>query len=78
MRGREETTGVVRVCDQGTCTVADLDAVRYEVARADVLADATMHAFDLTIWREVAGVNYILPLATITSPHRPPIVACGW
>jgi len=26
----------------------------------------------------VAGVNYILPLATITSPHRPPIVACGW
>ena len=29
----------------------------------------------------LAGVNYILPLATITSPHRPPIVAwvgeCG-
>ena len=38
--------------DQEVCTAADIDAVRYEVARADVLADAAMRAFDVTIWRE--------------------------
>jgi hypothetical protein len=46
MSGREETTGVSCARDQGACTAADPDAVRYEVARADVLADAAMHAFE--------------------------------
>jgi hypothetical protein len=38
--------------DGPVCTQADLDAIRYEVQRADVLADAAMQAFDTTVWRE--------------------------
>jgi len=34
------------------CTMADLDAIRFEVARADVMADVAKEHFDRTIWRE--------------------------
>jgi hypothetical protein len=44
--------------DQEACTTADIDAVRYEVARADVLADAAMEAFDRTVWREVDDARF--------------------
>jgi hypothetical protein len=53
MSGREVTARATLARDQGACTVADLDAVRYEVVRADVLADVAKQAFDLTNWRVV-------------------------
>jgi hypothetical protein len=48
------------------CTTSDLTAVRYEVARADVLADVAMQAFDVTIWREAdaARVAYVAHLVS--------------
>jgi len=50
MSGRYEVTArTTLVRDRGACTQADLDAVRYEVARADVLADAAKEAFDCTV-----------------------------
>lgn len=39
--------------DQAPCTQADLDAVRFEVARVDVMATVAMEHFDRTDWREV-------------------------
>ena len=55
--------------DQEICTAADIDAVRYEVARADVLADAAMQAFDITIWREAdaARIEYVAHLVSAAS-----------
>ena len=69
MSGREETTGVTLARDQGPCTPADLDAVRYEVARADVLADVAKQAFDLTNWREVdaARIDHVSHLVSAAS-----------
>jgi hypothetical protein len=32
--------------------MADLDAIRFEVARADVMADVAKEHFDRTVWRE--------------------------
>jgi len=52
MSGREETARVTLARDRGACTLADLDAVRSEVARADVLAVVAYEHFDRTIWRE--------------------------
>lgn len=51
MSGREVTAHTTLARDQAACTPADLDAVRYEAARADVLADVAKQAFDLTNWR---------------------------
>ncbi len=39
--------------DREACTEADLDAIRFEVARVDVMASAAMEHFDRTVWREV-------------------------
>jgi hypothetical protein len=35
--------------------MADLDAIRFEVARADVMADVAREHYDRTIWREADG-----------------------
>ena len=69
MSGREVTARTTLARDQGACTIADLDAVRYEVARADVLADAALQAFDLTVWREVdvARTDYVAHLVAAAS-----------
>jgi len=68
MSGREATTGVVRVCDQGACTAADLDAVRFEVERVDVLAQVLTEHFDRTVWREAddARVGFVAHLVAAT------------
>jgi hypothetical protein len=55
MSGHEAATGPVtaRIArDRAACTPADLDAVRFEVARVDVLAQVTLEHFDRTVWRE--------------------------
>lgn len=48
-----ESPTMVRDC--APCTAADLDAVRYELARVDVMAQVASEHFDRTIWREVDG-----------------------
>ena len=50
--------------DRTACTPADLDAVRFEVARADVLAQVAMEHFDRTNWREVddARIDFVAHL----------------
>ena len=40
------------VRDREACTMADLDAIRFEVARADVMADVAREHFERTVWRE--------------------------
>jgi hypothetical protein len=74
MRGPEAAGGprtarTTLARDQEVCTDADIDAVRYEVARADVLADVAMQAFDLTIWREAdaARIDHVAHLVSATS-----------
>jgi hypothetical protein len=69
MSGREVTARVTLARDQGPCTAADLDAVRYEVARADVLADVAKQAFDLTNWHEVddARIDHVSHLVSAAS-----------
>ena len=48
MSAREVTARVTIACDQAACTTADLDAVRFEVARTDVLATVAQgNSFDL-------------------------------
>jgi hypothetical protein len=51
------------------CTEADLDAVRYEVARADVLAIIAHEHFDRTVWREVDDerVDFVAHLVAAAS-----------
>jgi len=54
MSGHEAATGPVtaRIArDRAACTPADLDAVRFEVARVDVLAQVALEHFDRTVWR---------------------------
>ena len=55
--------------DREACPQADLQAIRYEVARADVLADAAMEAFDRTVWREadVARIDHMSHLVLAAS-----------
>jgi hypothetical protein len=36
-------------------TMADLDAIRFEVARVDVMAIVAQEHYDRTIWREADG-----------------------
>ncbi len=69
MSGREETTRVSLARDQAACTAADLDAVRFEVARADVLAQVAVEHFDRTNWREAddARVDFVAHLVAATS-----------
>ena len=49
----QDRTAVVR--DREACTMADLDAIRFEVARADVMADVAREHFERTVWREADG-----------------------
>jgi hypothetical protein len=55
--------------DQAACTPADIDAIRYEVARADVLANAAMEAFDRTVWGEAdaARIDHVGHLVSAAS-----------
>jgi len=55
--------------DQEVCTDVDIDAIRYEVARADVLADVAMQAFDITVWREAdaARIDHVAHLVSAAS-----------
>jgi hypothetical protein len=69
MSGREVTARTTIARDQTACTPADLDAVRFEVARADVLAQVAMEHFDRTNWREVddARVDFVAHLVAAAS-----------
>lgn len=69
MSSREVTARVAPALDQGPCTTADIDAVRYEVARADVLADVAKEAFDRTVWREAdaARIEHVGHLVSVAS-----------
>ena len=69
MSGHEVTAHVALSHDRGACTAADLDAVRFEVARADVLAQVAQEHFDRTIWREVddARVVFVAHLVAATA-----------
>jgi hypothetical protein len=55
--------------DREACTEADIEAIRFEVARVDVLADAAMQAFDVTICREAdaARIDYVAHLVSAAS-----------
>jgi hypothetical protein len=55
--------------ERAACSEADIEAIRYEVARADVLADAAMQAFDITVWREVddARIDHVSHLVSAAS-----------
>jgi len=55
--------------DQAACTPADLDAVRFEVARVDVLAQVATEHFDRTAWHEVddARIDFVAHLVATTA-----------
>lgn len=57
------------VNDRAACTTADLDAIRFEVARADTLAQVAMEHFDRTNWREVddARIDFVAHLVAATT-----------
>jgi hypothetical protein len=73
MSGREvtgrTTARVTLARDQGACTRADLDAVRSEVERADVLAQVAQEHFDRTNWHEVddARIGFVAHLVAATA-----------
>ena len=69
MSGREVTARVSLSRDQGACTTADLDAVRFEVERADVLAQVAQEHFDRTNWHEVddARIGFVAHLVAATA-----------
>lgn len=68
MSDREMTARVTLARDQGPCTMADLDAVRFEVVRVDVLAQVAAEHFDRTNWREVddARIDFVAHLVAAT------------
>jgi len=57
------------VRDREACTLADLDAIRADVVRADVLAIVAHEHFDRTIWREADGerVEFVRHLVAAAS-----------
>ena len=57
-----------QVRDRAACTIADLDAIRFEVARVDVMAIVAQEHFDRTIWREADGerVDFVAHLIAAT------------
>jgi len=69
MSGREVTARVSLACDQGACTADDLDAVRFEVTRVDVMAQVAMEHFDRTVWREAdqARIDFVAHLVAATA-----------
>ena len=76
MSGHEATTGPVtaRIArDRAACTPADLDAVRFEVARVDVLAQVALEHFDRTVWREIddARTDFVAHLVAATVEPPP-------
>jgi hypothetical protein len=50
------------------CTLADLDAIRFEVARVDVMALVAQEHYERTIWREDDGerVDFVGHLVSAT------------
>ena len=52
LHAAEEPT---QVHSREACTMADLDAIRFEVARVDVMAIVAQEHYDRTIWREADG-----------------------
>jgi hypothetical protein len=76
MSGHEAATGPVtaRIArDRVACAPADLDAVRFEVARVDVLAQVAMEHFDRTVWREIddARTDFMAHLLAATAEPPP-------
>jgi hypothetical protein len=76
MSGHEAATGPVtaRIArDRAACTPADLDAVRFEVARFDVLAQVALEHFDRTVWREIddAWTDFVAHLVAATAEPPP-------
>jgi hypothetical protein len=69
MRGREVTARTTLTRDQAACTPADLDAVRFEVERVDVLVQVTMEHFDCTVQREAddARIDFVAHLVAATA-----------
>jgi hypothetical protein len=74
MSDHEAATGPVtaRIArDRAACTPADLDAVGFEVAGVDVLAQVALEHFDRTVWREIddARTDFVAHLvAAIAEP----------
>jgi hypothetical protein len=52
LHAAEEPT---QVHSREACTMADLDAIRFEVARVDVMAIVAQEHYDRTIWSEADG-----------------------
>ena len=76
MSGHEAATGPVtaRIArDRAACTPANLDAVRFEVARVDVLAQVALEHFDRTVWREIdnARTDFVAHLVAATAEPPP-------
>ena len=65
LHAAEEPT---QVHSREACTMADLDAIRFEVARVDVMAIVAQEHFDRTIWREADGerVDFVAHLIAAT------------
>lgn len=67
---REPTTVRTTLArDQAPCTQADLDAIRFEVERVDVMAQVALEHFDRTIWREAddARIHFVAHLVAATT-----------
>jgi hypothetical protein len=76
MSGHEAATGPVTARtarDRAACTPADLDAVRFEIARVDVLAQVALEHFDRTVWREIddARTDFVAHLVAATAEPPP-------
>jgi len=56
------------VHDRAACTSADIDAIRFEVERVDVLAQVLTEHFDRTVWREAddARIGFVAHLVAVT------------
>jgi hypothetical protein len=69
MSDREVTARVALARDQGPCTMADLDAVRFEAERVDVLAQVAAEHFDRTNWHEIddARIGFVAHLVAATA-----------
>jgi hypothetical protein len=57
--------------DREACTPADLDALRFEVARVNVMAEVAMDHFSRTVWHEAddapARIDFVAHLVVATA-----------
>jgi hypothetical protein len=63
------TARTTLVHERAACTPADLDAIRFEVVRVDVMAQVAMEHFDRTVWREAdqARIDFVAHLVAATA-----------